>query len=132
MDAAPLTVKGIESQSQLHLTFCFYSHLHHALLYRQVSDWKQLSFLGFILQVYILQISITIKHVKSSFLVLITRKILDLKRIRNIISLVPEYHSLLVHLLWLSVNIYLHQELWELTLTYAKLVGQMGPEELAK
>lgn len=117
----PLTVKGVESQGQLHSTFCSYSHLHRALLYPQVSDWKQLSFLGFVLQVYNLQISITIKHVKSSFSVLITCKILNLKHIRNMISFVPEYHFLLVQRLWLLVSIYLHQELWDLTLTQSLL-----------
>lgn len=30
-DAAPLTVKGIEGQSQLRSTFCFCSHLHRTL-----------------------------------------------------------------------------------------------------
>lgn len=43
--------------------------------------------------------SVTMKIVKSSFSVLITCKILILKHMGNIISLVPEFHSLIGHLL---------------------------------
>lgn len=89
MDAALLTMKATKGQSQLHLTFCVYSLLHQAL---NTVRYLMRSSLGSSILSSKHTISVTAKH---KFLVLPSCKIFDLKRIRNVISLVPERHFLL-------------------------------------